>query len=99
MTIIFWIAISLEFAGLLYFIRKAWMLIRQDQKYIYPEKYRQVFYPIMVLSLLIAVSFVAKYYLQSTKSAAFVAMLPVVALVLALVGVIVGTICVGGKWR
>lgn len=99
MTIIFWIAISLEFAGLIYFVRKAWTLVRQNQTYVYREKYRQVFYPTMVLSLLIAVSFVSKYYLQSERSATFVAMLPVVALVLALAGVIVGAMCVGGKWR
>ncbi|MCF0075026.1 hypothetical protein LZD49_31365 [Dyadobacter sp. CY261] len=99
MKIIFWLAIALESGGLTYFVRKAWLLSRADQRYVYPEHYRQVLYPILVLSLLIIVSLLVKYYFQSDKSATFVALLPVIMLVLALVGMIVGTILVGGKWH
>jgi hypothetical protein len=99
MKIIFWLALVLESGGLAYFIRKAWMLSRADQRYVYPEHYRQVFYPILVLSILIIVSLLVKYYFQSDKSATVVALLPVIMLVLALLGVIVGTILVGGKWH
>jgi len=66
MKIVFWLAITLESAGLAYFVRKAWLLFRADQRYVYPEYYRQVFYPILVLSLLIIVSLAIKYYFQPT---------------------------------
>ena len=98
MKIIFWLAVVLESAALFYCGRKAWLLSRADH-HIYPEQYRQVFYPILVLSALVIISLIIKYYFQSDKSATFVALLPVIMLVLALVGVIIGTILVGGKWH
>ncbi|GGH37127.1 hypothetical protein [Dyadobacter endophyticus] len=99
MKTIFWLAVTLESAGLVYFIRKAWLLLRADQRYVYPEYYRQVFYPILVLSVLLIASLLIKYYFHSDRPATFVALLPVIMLVLALVGIIVGTILVGGKWH
>lgn len=99
MKTVFWLAVTLESAGLVYFLRKAWLLFRADQQYVYPEYYRQVFYPILVLSVLLIASLLIKYYFQSDKSATFVALLPVIMLVLALVGMIIGTILVGGKWH
>lgn len=99
MKIIFWVAVTLESAGLAYFIRKAWLLFRADQRYVYPEYYRQVFYPILVLFLLIIVSLAVKYYFQSDKSATLVALLPVIMLAIFLVGVIITAILAGGKWH
>lgn len=99
MKIIFWLAITLESAGLEYFIRKAWLLFRADQRYVYPEYYRQVFYPILVLSLLIIVSLAIKYYFQSDRSATFVALLPLIMLIVFLIAVIVTAILAAGKWH
>lgn len=99
MKIIFWFAIVLEMAGLAYFIRKAWLLFREDQRYVYPEHYRQVFYPILVLSLLIIVSLAVKYYFQSDKSATFVALLPLIMLAIFLVVAIITAILAGGRWH
>lgn len=99
MKIIFWFAIALETAGLAYFIRKAWLLFREDKRYVYPEYYRQVFYPILVLSLLIIVSLAVKYYFQSDKSATFVALLPLIMLAIFLVVAIITAILAGGRWH
>ena len=99
MKIIFWLAITLETAGLAYFVRKAWKLLREDQRYVYPEYYRQVFYPILVLFLLIIISLAVKYYFQSDKSATFVALLPVIMLVIFLIAAIITAILAGGKWH
>ncbi|WP_353721356.1 hypothetical protein [Dyadobacter sp. 676] len=99
MNVIFWLAILSEFAGLVYYLRKFWLLTRENPAYVYPEQYRQVLYPIMVLSLLIIVSLTAKYCFRSSGSATFIALLPLVMLVVVLLMVIITAIWAGGKWR
>jgi hypothetical protein len=99
MKYIFWLAIILESAALGYFVRKGWRLWKSDQRYVYPEQYRQVLYPVLVLSAILIVSIFFKYYFQSDKSATFVALLPLIVLVLALIGMIVATIMIGGRWH
>ncbi|SEI41144.1 hypothetical protein SAMN05216327_101340 [Dyadobacter sp. SG02] len=99
MKIIFWLAIAVEGIGLVYYIRKVLLLARQNQTYVYPEQYRQVLYPILVLSLLLIVSLALKFYFQSDRSATLVSLLPVILFVVALIGVVIGTILVGGRWH
>lgn len=99
MKIIFWLAVICESSALAYYLRKAWLLTQQNQTYVYPEQYRQVFYPILVLSLLIIVSLGLKFFLQSARWATFIALLPVIMFVLALIAVVVVAILAGGKWN
>ncbi|OJV16478.1 MAG: hypothetical protein BGO21_26690 [Dyadobacter sp. 50-39] len=99
MTTIFWAAVLCEFAALMYYIRKFWLLTRENQSYVYPEQYRQVFYPMIVLALLIIVSLVCKYFFRSGTSATFVALLPLILLGVLLLMVIVTAILAGGKWN
>jgi hypothetical protein len=99
MEYIFWLAIILESAVLGYFVRKGWRLWKSNPHYIYPQQYRQALYPILVFSAILIVSLFFKYYFQSDKSATLVALLPLIVFVLALLGMIVATIMVGGRWH
>lgn len=99
MNTIFWLAVAGEFAALVYYIRKFWLLTRENQSYVYPDQYRQVLNPMIVLALLIIISLVCKYFFRSNTSANFVALLPLIMLAVLLVMVIITSILAGGKWN
>lgn len=99
MKVMYWIAIALEILAAGYYYSRIWLLARQDADTVYPEDYRKVLLPALVLTLIIAGALVAKLVFKAQRVSLIIAFLPAIALILSMVGMALATIFIGGKWR
>lgn len=99
MKILFWLGLSLEGMAALYYWYQIWMLKQGDPADVYPEKIRSLFNVAAVLSVLFIGALVARYGFKSQKAANIVVLMPVIMLVVSMVGMMLASIFVGGKWR
>jgi hypothetical protein len=97
MKFMFWFALTLEGSALLYFLYKAWK-VPEDYSYTNGQ-YSKVLIPAAVLALIIVSALVARFAFNAPKTAFYLSISPAIMLVLSMVGMMVASIFVGGKWH
>jgi hypothetical protein len=97
MKLLFWLALVLESSALFYFLYKAWKV---PQDYSYTDgQYSKVLIPAAVLALIVISALLARFAFNAPKTAFYLSISPAIMLVLSMVGMMVASIFVGGKWH
>lgn len=99
MKIIYWICLTLEGGGTLWYLNSIRLLGKKDPAYVYPEDYRKLIFPALVLGVLFLGGVIAKFVFHAPKVATYIVLTPVFVFILALLGMVFASMMSGGNWR